>query len=671
MSVGEPLFRGYSLRYNFFVASSDPSSDSPLAEIDALRAIVEGTAGASGEDFFRALVRNLAMAMGVRYAFIAEFLPPTRVRTRAYWCKNRIADNVEWDLPGTPCEDVVLGGLCHHPSDVQRRFPQDKPLVELGIESYLGVPLRDAQGQTLGHLAVFDELPMPEAPRQMFIFRIFAARATAELMRLQAEQRLRESEDRFRDLFDESPIAYVQEGLDTRFIRANRAALRALGIRPEEVQGTYGRSFVVDSPDNQRRLNEAFESVGRGVDTAGVILELRRRDTGKPLWIQWWSKPDPSGTYTRTMFIDITEKVLLQQEQARLQAQNQYLREEINAVHNFEEIVGRSGALMRAFDQVSRVAPTDATVLITGETGSGKELIARAIHSASSRKDKPLIKVNCAALPTGLVESELFGHEKGAFSGALTRRTGRFELAHTGTIFLDEIGELPMDTQVKLLRVLQEREFERVGGDRSIKVDVRVITATNRDLARSVAEGRFRQDLYYRLNVFPLSVPPLRQREGDIPLLVHYFVARDCAKLGRPTLHIDDETMRRLTSYPWPGNVRELQNVIERAVILSLGDLLVIGPEIPALGAPMPAPPQSAPAQATHAPSRQPTHPAPPIGNASSTSLEDVERHHVRDILHQTNWRIEGAGGAAELLQMNPSTLRSRMKKLGIRREAT
>src|SRR4029077_3321159 len=341
---------------------------------------------------------------------------------------------------------------------------------------------------------------MPENPRKLLTFRIFAARAAGELTRLHLEQQLRESEGRLRDLYEEAPIAYVQEDLESRFISANHAAQRILGIKPEEVPGIVGLALVPDRPDAQRAAREQFSLQQRGMETRGVAVELRRKDDGKPVWIQIWAKPEPGGKYTRTMFLDVTDRVLMEQEKARLAAENIYLREEIKAAHNFDEIVGSSPALLDALEKVNRVAKTDATVLITGETGTGKELIARAIHSASHRRDKPLIKVNCAALPAGVVESELFGHEKGAFSGAISRRAGRFELAHGGTIFLDEIGEIPIDIQAKLLRVLQEREFECVGGTKAIHVDVRVITATNRDLGKSIREGKFREDLFYRLN---------------------------------------------------------------------------------------------------------------------------------------------------------------------------
>jgi formate hydrogenlyase transcriptional activator len=612
-------------------------------ELAALRAIVEGTAGSTGDEFFRSLVQHLSRILPARHAFVAEFADVnTRVRTLAYWSGDRIVPNVEFDLAGTPCEEVVKGHLCHHPMGVRERFPLDRPLAEMGIESYLGVPLRDPAGNHLGHLAVFDETPMPSEPRTLLLFRIFAARAAAELARLRIERELRESRQRYQDLFDEAPIAYVHEDLETRFLTANRAAQRILGIRPEEVPGTVGLSFVPDTPEAQRRVREAFAALGRGTEGGGVLLELRRKDDGRPIWVQWWSRPDPSGQCTRTMFLDVTDRVLAERERARLEQQNQYLREEIKSVHNFEEIVGRSGSLLGVLDAVKRVAATDATVLITGETGTGKELIARAVHSASRRKERPLIKINCAALPTGLVESELFGHEKGAFTGALARRIGRFELADGGTIFLDEVGEIPPDAQAKLLRVLQERELDRVGGRAPISVDVRVIAATNRDLLRAVREKTFREDLYYRLNVFPVSLPPLRQRPEDIPLLVHFFVSQFAARIGKSIERIDEETMRLLCAYPWPGNVRELQNVLERAVILASGSTLEIDPAL--LPAPEPA----------------------PSAASDGASLVTVERAHILAVLQQTGWVIDGAGGAARVLALHPNTLRSRMKKLGI-----
>ncbi len=449
----------------------------------------------------------------------------------------------------------------------------------------------------------------------------------------------------YRDLYEEAPIAYVREDLSSRLISANRAALRILGLEPGDVPGILGASLVPDTPDAQRRVKEALASVGRGTETSGVVLELRRKNDGKPVWIQWWSRPESNGRYTRTMFLDITERVLMEQEQARLKAQNLYLQEEIKSVHNFEEIVGRSPSLFAVLAKVDRVARTDATVLITGESGTGKELIARAIHSRSRRSEKPLIKVNCAALPTGLIESELFGHEKGAFSGALARRLGRFELANGGTIFLDEVGEMPPDAQVKLLRVIQEQEFERIGGNETIRTDVRLIAATNRDLRRAVQEGNFREDLFYRLNVFPVELPPLRERSGDIPLLVRFFVEKYAVQVDRHIESIAPETMERLVAYRWPGNVRELQNLVERALILSTDPELRIEPEI--LG------------------------PATPAAGATQTATKDLQtlqREHILAALDRSKWVIEGDRGAARQLGLHPNTLRSRIRKLGLKR---
>jgi Nif-specific regulatory protein len=326
----------------------------------------------------------------------------------------------------------------------------------------------------------------------------------------------------------------------------------------------------------------------------------------------------------------------------RLQAENVYLQEEITRSHHCREIIGQSRTLQEILRRVAQVAPTDATVLIQGETGTGKELIARAIHQRSRYRDRPLVKVNCATLPAGLVESELFGHEKGAFTGAVTRKIGRFELADGGTIFLDEISELPPELQAKLLRVLQEGEFERVGSSHTLTVNVRVIAATNRDLAMAVQTGSFRADLFYRLNVFPLTLPPLRERKDDIPLLLECFLARMTKKLGKAFTGLSDDSMDHVMRYSWPGNVRELQNVIERAAILARGPIVEIDEALEQRLAPGAHPPAAA-------------------------SLQDVERAHILRVLAETNGIIEGPRGAARILGLHPNTLRFRLQKLGIK----
>jgi transcriptional regulator with GAF, ATPase, and Fis domain len=338
----------------------------------------------------------------------------------------------------------------------------------------------------------------------------------------------------------------------------------------------------------------------------------------------------------RTAFREI--KALKQ----RLQAENAYLHKEIDRRYNFGEVIGQSRSLEEVFFRVEAVAPQDTTVLLLGETGTGKGVVARAIHSRSLRKDRPLVLVNCTALPANLIESELFGRERGAFTGANAQQIGRFELADKGTILLDEIGDLPIELQAKLLQVIQEGEFSRLGSPRTLKVDVRIIATTNRDLQEEMRKGKFREDLFYRLNIFPITLPPLRERREDIPLLVEFFLKKFNRKIGKQIKGISNGTMNALVAHAWPGNVRELESVIERAVIISKGTTLEV---LDILEAPIPG-----------------------WRNEQDKSLLDLEKDYILQVLRKTDWRIEGADGAARILGINPSTLRGRMRKEGIRR---
>src|SRR5207248_1505100 len=413
---------------------------------DILRVLVEGTAAATGDDFFRSLARHAAQALGARYAFAAETLSEMESRSLAYWEGTGFGDGFSYRFLGTPCLRVSQGHVCYTKSGLRTAFPEDLWLQQIGADSYVGVPMRNAAGKVLGHVAVLHTAPMEPSQDDINVLQVFAARACAELERVQAE--------------------------------------RALHTAMQELQ--------------------------------------RLRD--------------------------------------RLQAENVYPQEEIRGEHNVDQIVGSDPGLSELLDKVTRVAASDAAVLIHGETGTGKELIARALHNRSPRRDRPLVKVNCGAISAGLVESELFGHVKGAFTGALARRIGRFELADGGSLFLDEVGDLPLETQAKLLRVLQEREIERVGGGAALPVDVRIIAATNRDLLKAVHDQAFREDLYYRLSVFPIALPPLRDRAEDIPLIVRFLIDKFAARVGKRIDEVSRETIRRLVTYRWPGNVRELEN---------------------------------------------------------------------------------------------------------------
>jgi formate hydrogenlyase transcriptional activator len=621
------------------------------------RTIAEGVEAEIGERFFSSLARSLAQGLEVGFAFVTRLSDDgARFKILAIWERDHFGSDVELPLKGTPCESVLHGEVAHYPDDLGTRFPNDRLVARWGARSYCGVPVLDAEGSVFGHVAIFDDKPIPDGPRSIAVMRIFAARVRAEVERLRIETALRETNDRlalseeqFRDLFEQAPIAYVHQALDTRILRANRTALTILGVKPGAIEGMLGTSFFPDTPEAQRRLRDAMPLMATGTDERGVVLELRRKDDGKPLWVRWWCKPEPDSKFTRSMFIDITDQVLMEQEKTRLEEQNAYLLDEIRSEQNFGDIIGGSSGLRKVTEQVGLVAPTDATVLITGESGTGKELVARAIHERSARRERPLVKLNCSAVPEGLFESEFFGHVRGAFTGALKDKPGRFELADGGTLFLDEIGEVPLAMQAKLLRVLQEHELERVGDTRTRKVDVRVIAASNRDLKREVDEGRFRQDLFYRLSVFPIEVPPLRERRQDVGPLAAHFIRQSARRMNRLEPQIDKRALEQLVAYEWPGNVRELQNTIERAIILWREGPLTF--DLPAELVSKPADGQDTKAALL-----------------SRDEFKRQEREAIINALRQTNGKVSGPGGAAELLGVKSSTLASRISALGLNR---
>jgi PAS domain S-box-containing protein len=631
-----------------------------LDEHEALKMILEGTATATGDRFFAALVENLAKALGTYGAWVTEYLEDSRtLRALAFWMNGEWLDGYEHKIDGTPCEAVVEESrLVHYADNVLQLYPDDPDITSIGAVSYMGAPLLDMDGKVLGHLAVMDIRPMPEEPKTQALFRIFAARAAAELRRLRAEADLREREEKLGRLVDSALDAIIDLDANCVVTMVNPAAEKILGASSDEVVGhDFARFLATESKDKLCALVEELDARPDGNRYLWVAGGLSAQNARGEFFVAeaTLSRYDMHGAAFHTLILrNVNDRIEAERRIQALTNQTEYLREEIRALHNFEEIIGNSEAVLRVTQDIEQVAGTDATVLILGETGTGKELIARAIHNRSKRKSKPLIRVNCAAIPATLIESEFFGHEKGAFTGATQKRDGRFALADGGTIFLDEVGELPIDLQSKLLRVLQEGEFEPVGSAHTRKVDVRVIAATNRDLQQATDEGTFREDLYYRLNVFPIEIPPLRERGDDIVSLAKAFAEKYGKEIGRPVEPLTTEDARRLRNYAWPGNVRELQNVIERAVITARDGRLNLSRALPDGSSDPPAAISSGSAE----------------NGAIKTmdELQEFERANVIRALEASDWRVSGETGAARLLGMNPSTLTSRMKALGIQR---
>ncbi|WP_296899520.1 sigma 54-interacting transcriptional regulator [Thiohalocapsa sp.] len=636
-----------------------------------LQKVVAGTAGDIGEGFFRALVKHLGEALGVRYAFVAVFpgapdcVQKDRVQTLAWWSRDGYLDNIEYPIAGSPCELVLAGETRLFCDNVAALFPaEEEELRALGAVSYLAMPLFDTRGEVMGHLAVIDDKPMQERPGDLSLLRVFGARTAAELERRAMDESLRRSEARLKSILESTHDAIVVVDGAGQVTLCNPAA-EALFARKADIMLGAPLDRLLTTPFTQLKQGCFGHSAAAGGRPASLWAPQgiqARRASGEAFPVELTISPstpvaDDGQPQLFTLILrDLASREAADRELKRLRLTASYLRAEVEQAFDLDGMVTRAPRMQKVLANVQRVAPTDSTVLLTGETGVGKELMARAIHRQSRRADKPLIKINCAALPAELIESELFGHEAGAFTGAVSKRIGRFELADGGTLFLDEVGELTAAAQAKLLRVLQEQEFERVGGSRSIRVDVRVVAATNRDLGAMATAGEFRGDLYYRLNVFPVRIPPLRERREDIPPLARHFLARNARDLGRALTDLTPDSMDRLLGYPWPGNVRELQNVIERAAILADGPLVSIQDVLePARQTAMPAAPATPEETTTQA-------------VAAPLAAMDAERAHLQAVLEQTDWTIEGEQGAARLLQLAPSTLRSRMKKLGIRR---
>ena len=544
--------------------------------------------------------------------------------------------------PGTnPTLELVL----------QRVHPQDRAFVQQALDraSRDGTDM-DFEHRLLlpdgsvKHVHILAHAVGHESGKLEFIGAISDVTATKL-----AEDRIRQSESELRRIVDFVPQIIIVLGADGMPLYGNQMMLDYTGMRLDEVSsvGFGGRLSHPEDVEKFRTIRQ--ESLGRGIP-----FQLEQRMLGKHGDYRWFlfrynPLKDEQGNVVR-WYVTATDIEERRQSEERVRNENLALRDEIDRTSMFEEIVGSSRPLRNVLQLVARVAPADSTVLLLGETGTGKEMIARAIYKRSNRADRAFIRVNCAAIPSSLIASELFGHEKGAFTGALDRRVGRFESANGGTIFLDEIGELPAETQISLLRVLQEREFERVGSSKPISVDVRVLAATNRDLNAAVAAGTFRQDLFYRFNVFPIHIPPLRDRVDDIPLLAEYFIDRYARKIGIKIRSIERKTLELLQAYDWPGNVREFQNVIERAIVLCDGETFSVDPSWLKRESP------------------RPVTPAVPLGTISEHEREFAqnEREMIEAALAATHGRISGPSGAAAALGISRQTLEYRIKNLGI-----
>jgi PAS domain S-box-containing protein len=637
---------------------------SPVPEFEtALRLVVEGTAAETGTEFFRTLVKNLVTALGMEGAWVSEYLPKEqKLRALGMWFQGRFIEGFEYPIAGTFCQQVIEGKKLTHVSErLIELFPAARHLMPPNAVSCLGAPMVSPDGTVVGHLAVLDTKVMPADPRAIALFEIFLARAAAEIRRLKAEQEIRNCERQLSTLLETAMDAILVLDSDLRATRINQAAARVFGCTAEDMIGeSVGEYLDASSAGRVAAFARELESRPDGRQQVWVTQDFvaRRWDhTVFPAEATLSRFESRGATFFTLILRNVDERIEAEKQVQLLLQETEYLREEVRAIPGQGELLGRSEGIAAVFSAIKQVAKTDAAVLITGETGTGKEMIARSIHRASARAEKPLVTVNCAAIPENLVESELFGHERGAFTGAVTRREGRFSLAQGGTIFLDEIGEMPLEVQPKLLRVLQEGEFEPLGGTKTVRVDVRVVSATHRDLRQMVRDGKFREDLYFRLHVFPIHLPALRERGGDIGLLAAAFTERFARRAGKRIQPLTEPQLRLLRDYDWPGNVRELQNVIERAIILTTGSELQLHRAM--VGFTPAAPRPQAAAQPLVKETRVLT----------MHEVEHFERANILKALEACSWRVSGDSGAARLLGLPATTLSSRMKALKVERQ--
>lgn len=614
-----------------------------------IRHIVEHTHAVVGREYFRLLVKHLAEALQVSGVWVTEYHPEElMLKSLAFWFNGDHIERYEYSLPNTPCERVVHSkGYFHVPDKVIELFPYDPDLAPMNAVSYMGLPLLDQNQTALGHIAILHNEPLYPTQEQIAIFHLFAQRASAEFSRVKAEEKLAEKELRLSTLVNNIRNAILEIDLSGCVTYSNPAANNLFGApSPDSLRGTLAYALFDD--EGSDFLRETLKSIREDVNAAPSrtnknLYCITLSGESIPVEASVCHYSVKNERFVTLVLNDLKE---LRRAEQRLQ-----MAEEQQQTAG---IAGQSRKLKKAMEDAALVAKSNSTILLLGESGTGKEVFARYIYEQSERRNKPFIKVNCAAIPTNLIESEFFGHEKGAFTGAFTRREGRFSLADNGTLFLDEVGELPIDMQAKLLRVLQEGEFEPVGSTRTLKVNVRIIAATNRDLAKMVKVGTFREDLYYRLNVIPIALPPLRERGDDVITLANLFIRRFAREVGKEIMPLDDSEAQLLLQYSWPGNIRELEHVIERAVVLSRHSRLDLHKFIPLADV---------------------TSVQQPVANSSGGKIltigeiQAIERQNITRALNQCGWKISGANGAAQLLGIPPSTLHSKIKVLNITKD--
>jgi len=628
-----------------------------VPKLIALKQIIETTSSYTGEAFFKALVKHLAEVLDVHGVWVTEFWPKqNKLNALAFYLDGKQVKEYTYLVTNTPCEPVLEShDICHVPKNVIELYPKDPDLEPLGAVSYMGISLRDTDNSIIGHLALLDNKAMPEIPEVFAIFKIFASRAAAELRREIAQRKISESESKLNRLVNGTSDAILEFNSDFKITQANESSVKMFKHKKADFINMDLKDIF--SPSSLFKLksiipqHNVLSNKHGSLQISEALICINASDESFPTAINLSCYIHEENMYFMLYIRDIKEQVLDKNKIKALSTETIMLKEKVDT-NQFSYIIGGSECIKNCIELVNQVAPTDANVLIQGATGTGKELFAKAVHDASNRKDKNMVTLNCAALPSELIESELFGHVKGAFTGALNTREGRFSLAHESTIFLDEIAELPLPLQAKLLRVIQEGTFEPLGSSETNKVDVRIIAATHRNLKTLVEEGKFREDLFYRLNVFPILIPPLRERAKDIELLANAFFEKFSKNKALYVEPFSKSDLIKLQMHNWPGNVRELQNVVERSIITNINGK----PNLDGITF----------SRLTNKDERE-------SGNNNILTFEEMKNYEKENIiraLNLTNWRISGKDGAAELLKIPRTTLTSKINKYKIKRVA-